>query len=64
MLSALHSTVSSGVNALAAVIISDIVHPIYKRRKGKRMDDTFSARVTKGLCEYGHNLGLVCMSTT
>ena len=45
-----YSTLSSGVNAMAAVVLMDMIQPIYKTATGTVMKEKPSAILTKILC--------------
>jgi Na+/proline symporter len=47
--SAALSTISSGMNSLAAVCITDFIRPAYGYIKKKPIEETFAAIVTRGL---------------
>ncbi len=42
---------SSGLNALAAVVLIDMVKPVYLMKKGHEMNEELSIRVSKSLGE-------------
>ena len=46
------STVSSGQNALAAVVVTDLIEPIYLTRQGRHLSATSSFIVAKVIGEY------------
>jgi len=54
--SATLSTVSSGLNALAAVILIDMIKPAYYSRNQKQLDEQLATKISKGLATV---LGLV-----
>ena len=49
--SAALSTISAGMNSLAAVCITDFYKPFYLWRKKKPIDETVAGWITKGLGE-------------
>ena len=46
------SSVSSGLNALSAVILIDMVKPVYKYKTGKDLEEKVATFVSKGLGIY------------
>ena len=51
-----HSTVSSGVNSLSAVVIHDFIHPIFEKIKQVRMSDNASGILSKVLGRYRNRI--------
>lgn len=52
LFSAAISTVSSGVNSLAAVLLEDIVKPIYWKKKKKEIHDHMATNISKGVAVF------------
>ena len=50
------STLSSGINGMAATMLSDIAQPLYRKRHSKPMSDRLASILAQGLCKYSfHN---------
>ncbi|XP_014675816.1 PREDICTED: sodium-coupled monocarboxylate transporter 1-like [Priapulus caudatus] len=59
LFSAAISTVSSGVNSLAAVGLQDIIRPVYYKRTGLQLSEVVATRCAKGMAVF---LGLLTIA--